>query len=202
MAATIETEATGAGLAALADTLVGPYIEPLSHLHRVLCPRQVLGVRIALLAGSVLDVPFPQADKRTLLLTEIDGCFADGLSVVSGCSIGHRTIRVLDVGKIAATVLDTRSDRAVRIWPRPDVRLAACAYAQGEARRWHAQRLGYARMPDAELLCVGSVSVPLELEVLRGAWSTRTVCARCGEEVFQDRHVVVDGEDVCRPCAG
>jgi formylmethanofuran dehydrogenase subunit E len=189
------------GIAALAETPVGPYVERLSEIHRVLCPRQVLGVRIALLACQTLDVPFPQVDKRTLILTEIDGCFADGLSVVSGCSLGHRTLRLLDVGKIAATVVDTRSGRAVRAWPRPDVRIAACAYVEGETRRWHAQRLGYARMPDAELLCIRSVGVPRELEALRGPWSGRSVCACCGEEILHNRHVKIGGEDFCRSCA-
>jgi formylmethanofuran dehydrogenase subunit E len=188
-------------LVGLADTAVGPYIEPLSRLHRMLCPRQVLGVRIALLACRALEVPFPQTEKRTLLLTEMDGCFADGLSVVSGCSLGHRTLRFLDVGKVAATVVDTRTDCAVRVWPRPDVRVAACAYADGETRRWHAQRLGYACMPDEELLCVRSVNVPSELEALRGPWNTRALCARCGEEIFHNRHIVVDGQDICRVCA-
>jgi formylmethanofuran dehydrogenase subunit E len=194
-------DAIAGGLAALAETEIGPYLEPLGQLHRVLCPRQVLGVRIALLACRWLEVPFPQTDKRTLILTEIDGCFVDGLSVVSGCSLGHRTLRLLDVGKIAATVVDTRSDRAVRIWPRADVRVAACAYAPGESRRWHAQRLGYARMPDADLLSVRSVAAPSELAVLREPWNTRTACARCGEEIFQARHVSIDGSDYCRACA-
>jgi formylmethanofuran dehydrogenase subunit E len=161
----------------------------------------VLGVRIALLACRWLEVPFPQTDKRTLVLTEMDGCFADGLSVVSGCSVGHRTLRLLDVGKIAATLVDTRSERAVRVWPRPDVRLAACAYAEDEPRRWHAQRLGYALLPDSELLCARSVAVPPELVALSGPWTTRTACVRCGEEVFHGRHVVIDGRDVCRTCA-
>ena len=137
--ASLASVASGArnsgGLAALAETAVGPYVDALGQMHRVLCPRQVLGVRIALLGCRTLDVPFPQADKRMLILTEMDGCFVDGLSVVSGCSIGHRTLRLADLGKIAATVVDTQLERAVRVWPRPDVRLAACSYADGESRR-------------------------------------------------------------------
>jgi formylmethanofuran dehydrogenase subunit E len=200
--ATTNAAGIGDGLAALAETLVGPYLEPLGQLHRVICPRQVLGVRVALLGCRSLDVPFPQVhDKRTLVLTEIDGCFVDGLSVVSGCSLGHRTLRLVDFGKIAATVVDTRSDRAVRVWPRADVREAACGYARGETRRWHAQRLGYARMPDAELLSIRSVAVPPELESLRGPWNTRARCVRCGEEIFQARQLVIDGNQVCRACA-
>jgi formylmethanofuran dehydrogenase subunit E len=196
-----DTNGVPGGLAALADTQVGPYLERLGRLHRVLCPRQVLGVRIALRACRWLKVPYPQLDKRTVVLSEIDGCFADGLTVVTGCSLGHRTMRLLDHGKIAATFVDTHSGRVVRVWPRSDVRVSACAFAPGETRPWHAQRLGYARMPDAELLSVRSVAVPPELEPLRGLWNTRAVCARCGEEVFQDRQLVIDGNDVCRACA-
>jgi formylmethanofuran dehydrogenase subunit E len=191
----------GNGLAALAETEVGRYLEQLRELHRVVCPRQILGVRIALLACRFLDVPFPQVDKRTLILTEMDGCFADGLGVVSGCSLGHRTLRLVDLGKVAASILDTESGRAIRVSPRTDVRVAACAYAPGETRRWHAQRLGYARMPEEELLSVRSVAVPPELEALRGPWNTRAVCTRCGEEIFHARHLVIDGNTVCRACA-
>jgi formylmethanofuran dehydrogenase subunit E len=147
-----------------------------------------------------LDIPFPQADKRTCILPEIDGCFVDGLSVVSGCSVGHRTLRLVDHGKIAATVVDTHTGRAIRAWPKPTVRIAACAFAEGESRRWYAQRLGYARMPDAELLFVRSVDLPQEAEALLRPWHARTTCVRCGEEVFNARQLTFEEGDVCRGC--
>jgi formylmethanofuran dehydrogenase subunit E len=156
---------------------------------------------MALLAARALDVPFPQSDRRALILTEIDGCFVDGLTVVSNCTVGHRTLRLVDFGKIAATVIDTQKRQAVRVWPRPAIRTSACAYADGETRRWHAQRLGYARMPDAELLCIKSVPVPSEAVSSPGRWESRTVCAECGEEVFDDRQVTIKGLDLCRACA-
>jgi len=201
VATTADGQGVGRGLAELMATPIGAYIEPLGQLHRMLFPRQVLGVRTALLACRWLDVPFPQADKRTLVLTEIDGCFADGVGVVSGCSLGHRTMRLADLGKIAATFVDTHSARAVRVWPRADVRLAACTYAPGETRRWHAQRLGYARMPDAALLSVRSVAIPPEIQALLGPWNTRATCARCGEEIFHAREVTIGGDTLCRSCA-
>lgn len=201
--AAVREERAAQELAPLAQTVLGPYLESLSQLHRALCPRQVLGVRIALLASRWLDVPFPQTDgsKRTLILPEIDGCFVDGLSAVSGCSIGHRTLRLVDYGKIAATVVDTRERRAIRVWPKPTVRIAACAYAEGESRRWHAQRLGYARMPDAELLFVRSVNLPCEADALLSPWHTRTTCVRCGEEVFNARQLALADGDTCRACS-
>jgi formylmethanofuran dehydrogenase subunit E len=187
----------------LAGTDVGRFVEPLRQLHRVLCPRQVLGVRSALLASRLLGVSFPRADKRVVALPEIDGCYTDGLLVASGCSVGHRTLRVMDFGKIAATFFDTERRLAVRVWPQPDVRDAACAYARERQSRWHAQRDGYARMPEAELLASRPVDLaePLVRELLEG-WEGRVVCADCGEEVLYKRQVVVGDVAFCRGCAG
>ena len=81
--------------------------------HRHLCPRQVLGVRMGVLAGGVLGLILPQQDKRLITLIETDGCFADGISSATGCCIGHRTLRVMDYGKVAATFVDARANRAV-----------------------------------------------------------------------------------------
>jgi len=113
----------------VAGTELGPYLEPLAQLHAVLCPRQVLGVRMSLLAGRVLGASFPQRDKRLVTIAETDGCLVDGLSVVSGCTVGHRTLRVVYLGKVAATFVDTLTERAVRVVPRPGVRETAQAHA-------------------------------------------------------------------------
>src|SRR3989304_4446193 len=43
---------------------MGDLLEPTAALHRHLCPRQVLGVRMGMLAGELLGVDLPQSDKR------------------------------------------------------------------------------------------------------------------------------------------
>ena len=68
----------------------------------MLCQRQVLGVRSALLAAQQLPAALPQTSKRIIALVEIDGCYSDGVLVASGCSVGHLTMRVIDTGKVAA----------------------------------------------------------------------------------------------------
>ena len=78
-----------------------------SVLHRHLCPRQVLGVRMGLLAAELLSLDLPQTDKRLLTIVETDGCFTTGLSVATNCWVGRRTLRVEDYGKVAATFVDT-----------------------------------------------------------------------------------------------
>jgi formylmethanofuran dehydrogenase subunit E len=44
-------------------------------------------------------------------------CFADGISVATGCWLGRRTLQVADYGKIAATFVDLDTQQAFRIWP-------------------------------------------------------------------------------------
>lgn len=115
----------------------------LAKLHSRLCPRQVLGVRMGLHAAELLDVDVPQTDKRLFTLIEMDGCLADGISVATGCWFGRRTLRLIDYGKVAATVVDTYTERAIRVWPHPLARTRAAAYAPGAPTRWHAQLAGY-----------------------------------------------------------
>ncbi|RMG81603.1 MAG: formylmethanofuran dehydrogenase, partial [Chloroflexi bacterium] len=47
--------------------------------HNHVCPRQVLGVRMGVLAAKLFDLPLPQTNKRLLAIVETDGCFADGV---------------------------------------------------------------------------------------------------------------------------
>ena len=61
-------------------------------LHDHLCPRQVLGVRTGLLAARLFGLDLPQADKRLFAFVETDGCYSDGVSVSTGCWLGHRTL--------------------------------------------------------------------------------------------------------------
>jgi len=86
-------------------------------LHQHLCPRQVLGVRLGMLAGQLFELDLPQTDKRLLAIVETDGCAADGIAVAAGCWVGRRTLRVEDYGKVAATFADTETGRTLRIAP-------------------------------------------------------------------------------------
>ncbi|MCL5999828.1 MAG: FmdE family protein [Chloroflexi bacterium] len=171
-------------------------------LHRHLCPRQVLGVRMGLLAGQALPLELPRDDKRLLVFVETDGCVVDGVSVSAGCYVGHRTLRVIDQGKVAATFLDTSTGHAIRIAPQPGIRERAAMYAPHEQSRWHTQLLGYQRMPDDELFHLQTVVLTISLEKLLSKPGHRAICAACGEEVLNEREIVKDGVTLCRACAG
>lgn len=171
-------------------------------LHQHLCPRQVLGVRMGLAAGSWLGLPVPQTDKRILTIVETDGCLIDGLAVATGCRVGRRTMRVLDFGKVAATFVDTRTGRAVRIVPGASTRKQAKDYAPEAQSRWEAYLLGYQRMPEAELLDMQEVALSVSLEKILSKDGYRVNCDHCGEEIINEREVIQNGLTLCRACAG
>lgn len=170
--------------------------------HSHLCPRQVLGVRMALAGAAGLDLDLPRSDKRLVVIAESDGCFADGLEVTAGISAGHRTLRFVDYGKVAATFADVRTGQAVRLAPRLDVRTRARDYAPGESRHYFAQLAGYQVMPEAELFDITPVVLTPSIAEIVSRAGVRTNCASCGEEIINEREVVVDGTPYCRSCAG
>lgn len=173
-----------------------------SAMHKHLCPRQVLGVRMGLLAGRYLGLDVPQIDKRLLTIVETDGCVIDGLAVATGCWVGRRSMVVYDFGKVAATFVDTHTSRAVRVAPSPQSRQLAKTYAPEAESRWHAYLYGYQRMPDEELLMVQEVVLDVSLADILSKDGYRVNCEVCGEEIINEREVYREGLTLCRPCAG
>jgi formylmethanofuran dehydrogenase subunit E len=170
--------------------------------HRHLCPRQVLGVRMGLLAGRVLGLDIPHADRRLLTLAETDGCAADGLSVATGCTVGNRRLRVLDFGKVAATFVDMRCEKSYRIAPRKGIRSTAQRLVPDAKSRWHAQLKAYQTIPELDLLTVQQVELSISLEKLLSKPGYRINCESCGEEIINEREVNLGETVLCRACAG
>ena len=170
--------------------------------HSHLCPRQVLGVRAGLAGLAALHLLPPLEDKRLLVISETDGCFTDGIEVSTGVAVGHRTLRIEDYGKIAATFVEIPGGRAVRISSRLDIRQRAWDYAPSEKKYYLAQLHAYQVMPDCELFNVKEVELTLPLEKIISRAGIRTECDFCGEEIINEREVHRDGFTLCRACAG
>jgi formylmethanofuran dehydrogenase subunit E len=170
--------------------------------HSHLCPRQVIGVRMGMYASDLLRIDLPQRKKRLLVIVESDGCFADGVSASTGATIGHRTLRVEDYGKIAAVFADTETGKTIRIAPVLDVRDRAYEYAPvGESRRYFAQLHGYQAMPYSELFFIEDVTLETPLDEIISRPRVRVNCRTCGEEIINEREVVYQDHVQCRPCS-
>jgi formylmethanofuran dehydrogenase subunit E len=176
-------------------------LEQTAARHRHRCPRQVLGVRMGLYAGELLGLAVPQQDKRLYTIMETDGCAADGVAVAVNCWVGRRTMRIEDYGKVAAAFVDTQTGVAIRLVPRPDVRGRARAYAPQADSKWEAQLIGYQLMPAEELFDAREVVLRTPVARLISRPGMRVNCAGCGEEIMNEREVVVDGLPYCRACA-
>ena len=170
--------------------------------HSHLCPRQILGVRIGLRGIYSLHLEPNRGSKRLLVITETDGCFADGLSAATHCTVGHRTLRVDDYGKAAATFIDTRTSKAIRVTPVLDIRERACAFVPDEPRHYFAQMRAYQNMSDEEMLTVLEVSLNTTIEQIVSRPGLRVNCDVCGEEIMNEREVIRNGLKLCRACAG
>ncbi len=172
-----------------------------SSRHDHLCPRQVLGVRMGLAGFSALSLEAPLLHKEALVIIETDGCFADGIEAATGAAVGHRTLRVEDLGKIAATFVRVADGAALRLAPRSDVRERAALYAAESGNSYQDQLQGYQIMPDAELFQSQEVRLEPPLELLLSSPGLRAVCSLCGEEIINERQVLCEGRLLCRTCA-
>lgn len=153
-------------------------------------------------AAALLQVSCPQQNKRLFTFVETDGCFADGVAVATGCTLGHRTLRLIDFGKIAATFVDTLTETAIRIYPALDSRQQAEVLMPDARSRWHAQRAAYQIIPDEQLFAVQYVSLSLSMKALISRPGVRVNCAVCGEEIINEREIICHGLTLCRACAG
>jgi formylmethanofuran dehydrogenase subunit E len=176
-------------------------LELSSRDHSHLCPRQILGVRIGLAGMTALGFTEPPAKKELLVISETDGCFVDGVTAATGCAVGHRTLRVEDYGKVAATFVDTKTGRAIRVAPRIDIRERARIFVPEEPRHYFAQMKAYQVMPDAEMFNIYEVSLNVPVEQIVSRPGTRVNCDVCGEEIMNEREAHHHGLTLCQPCA-
>ena len=172
--------------------------------HGHLCPGQVLGVRMSMLGLREIGITDPKGkDRKSIIVfVEMDRCATDAVQSVTGCTLGHRTMKFLDYGKMAATFVNIKSGRAVRVLAREEAREAARTLFPGIPDKHAAQLEAYKIMPDAELFAVMEVQVRIRPEDLPGRPLRRVQCQSCGEQVQDNRDVQRDGRVLCMACAG
>ena len=188
----------------LAQTSIVEHLEECGRLHGHICPGQLLGVRMALLGCRLVEIYDPRGvdRKRVIVWVEIDRCMADAVAAVVGVSLGRRSLKFLDYGKVAASFLNQETGRAVRIVALDGSRaLADSLYPDVESKK-ERQMSAYRELPDSALFKVESVSIELGEYDLPGHPRKRVACSNCSEGINDGREVRTDRETiVCRPCA-
>ncbi len=172
-------------------------------IHGHLCAGQVLGVRMSLLGLRIIGITDPKGrDRKNLIVyVEMDRCATDALQSVTGCSLGHRTLKFLDYGKMAATFVNLTTRNAVRVIALEESRDRAKTYFPEIADESTAQLEAYKVMPEDELFAVQKVQVRIKPEDLPGKPLRRVICEACGEHVQDMREIYRNGKVLCLSCA-
>lgn len=178
-------------------------LEESVKVHGHLCPGQVLGVRMSILGLREAGIEDPKGNDRKSLMVfvEMDRCATDAVQSVTGCSLGHRTMKFLDYGKMAATFVNLKTGLAARVVAREESRLKAKDYFPGIPNKYMAQLEAYKIMPDKELFYVMGVAVRMNPEDMPGRPLRRVQCGLCGEYVQDLREIYKEGKALCKPCA-
>ena len=179
-------------------------LEESARIHGHLCPGQVLGVKMSILGLREIGIKDPKGKdrKRIIVFVEMDRCATDAVQSVTGCSLGHRTMKFMDYGKMAATFLNLKTGKAVRVIAKGDSRQKAKEFFPEIKNKYEAQLEAYKIMTDGELFDVMDVKIELKPEDMPGRPLGRVKCDVCAEYI-QDMREVYKGEKVlCRVCAG
>jgi len=171
------------------DTPLDELLDRCVAYHGHLCMGQALGVRLAVKGMDLIATRDP---KQMIVFIEIDRCIADAIQVVTGTRIGRRSAKLRDVGKMAATFLNTATGLAWRV----NVASVDLPAKHGEEACRAALRI-----PDEELLAWREVRVRLEPMEMPGKPLRKVPCARCGEKVFDGKDVESAEGPLCRSCA-
>jgi formylmethanofuran dehydrogenase subunit E len=172
-----------------------------SAIHGHHCAGQVLGVRMAMLGCREVGIDEPKGCKKLIVYVEMDRCATDAVQAVTGCSLGKRTLKFLDYGKMAATFVNTETPQAVRVLARDDARALAPVYVQDATSPREAQKQAYRIMPEEALFSVTLVSLRVPAQEMPGYRGDRVQCGACGEGINYHREVRVNGRTLCIPCA-
>ena len=92
------------------------------HGHK--CPAMPMGIRAGMVAKHALGVERAK-DKELFVIAETGkghaaGCFLDGIMTATGCTYGKSNIEKRYFNKMAFTLIDQKTGRAVRVSIKPD----------------------------------------------------------------------------------
>jgi len=184
------------------------------HGHK--CPAMPMGLRAGLAAMKALGVERAK-DKELKVIAETGkghaaGCFLDGIMVATGCTYGKSNIEKLYYNKLAFTLIDTETGRAVRVSLKPGFfqkalqspfvqkRKAGVPPQDIEPEITDPQVNRILSLPDEEFLDISDI---FTVDVKKGkAVFEAKPCDKCGELTFVNKlRVGTDGKTTCIPCS-
>lgn len=164
--------------------------------HGHVCPGIVLGTRLTIAGMRELGLNPHEPQHNLIVYLEIDRCGSDAVQAITGCSLGHRSLKHKDFGKFAATFVDLTTKKAVRVAVHEKNR------AENDKRERQDLIRHLGQCPETDILNVEHVAIDVPDNDIPGFPLGKAICSSCGEQVMDNRHVMVDGKPFCKNCAG
>jgi formylmethanofuran dehydrogenase subunit E len=164
------------------------------EFHGHVCPGIVLGTRLTIAGLRELGMNPHETNHNLIVYMEIDRCGADAVQAITGCSLGHRNLKHVDYGKFAATFVDIGTGKAVRVAVDEKDR----AKHDGMEQKEVIKILG--ELPEANILKIEQVHISVPEDDIPGFPRQKEKCTVCGEQIMDNRHLVLDGTVQCRNC--
>lgn len=185
------------------------------HGHK--CPAMPMGLRVGAAAMNALQVE-RTGDSALVAILDLGEnhcatCFADGIQVITGCTMGKGNIQRTFTGKWAVTLIDKKSNRAVRVTPKASAMIAnkkssffkdyrekgvPPTQVPDDVVEPMVQKL--MDSPDQDILDVSEVRAYDWQEPAHSFSSF--VCDSCGEMVVEEYGRVKGDKKVCKDCVG
>ena len=170
-------------------------VEKAKKFHGGICPGIVMGTRMTIAAMKELGLDPKERSRDLIVYVEIDRCMTDAVQAITGCSLGHRSLKYVDYGKFAATFINMETGKAVRVSSIEDRSKDPSDQTMEEAIK------KLATMPEEELLKLEEVQFEVPENDIPGLPKHKAVCSKCGERIMDGRDILMDGNVVCKACA-
>jgi formylmethanofuran dehydrogenase subunit E len=168
------------------------YLNKVETYHGHICAGIALGTKMTLATMKELGLDPDVKNKNLIVYVESDRCMTDAVQIITGCSLGHRSLKHIDYGKFAATFVNLDTGKALRATIRESFD------SKGQIEEVCGE---IARIPDKELVILQEVKVNIPETDLPGPPRERAYCSKCGERIVDGREINRDGIILCRACA-
>lgn len=193
-------------------------LEKTGELHGHHCSYSAYGVVAGLYGIKKMGITNTGMEE-IVAIVETNNCFADGIQMVTGCSLGNNALIYRDYGKTAVTFIRRRDGKAIRLVLAPEFEdsreqqypEAIELFNRLVARREQGSPDDFARLMELfDQMSVAELTVPVEemfrieevdIEIPAFAPIFESIkCVKCGENVMKTRVVEKDGQPHCIPC--
>jgi formylmethanofuran dehydrogenase subunit E len=168
------------------------------EFHGEVCAGIILGTRMTIAGMKDLGMNPQERNRYLIVYVENDRCVADAIQAITGCSLGHRTLKYLPYGKFAATFVDLKTGAAVRVSIADKTindRLGTIAVKDISPK-------ALLETPESDLFHIQRVNCAIPDDDMPGLPKHKAYCSNCNEVILDNKVVVRDGVVLCINCAG